>query len=194
MKIKPNIPKLGWSSKPLGKLLMNPDFQTQPWAHELRISEGRVQGICVFSRPREYLATFGNLTLSVCTSCSLLIPIREASEGVPLRNQCVHSIVDSVSPAHPACSDKILLLSSWEQERRLSCSWISHWPSPNFSRGPREHLEGFHLWKKWDLESMNYSVVLEGVLTLGVCSPKRPKCSSMFSLSIKFPQTSWCAG
>lgn len=122
-----------------------------------RYSESlRVQGICVFRGPREYLATFGNLTL-----CLYFVLF-----WFP-RNQCLHSITVCLSSRIHVVT-RSLSSPSWKQEERLTCLWISHWSlSPTSLLGdPWEHLEGFPLWKKWGLESMNYCEILEGVLTL----------------------------
>lgn len=118
---------------------MNTGFQTPPWADGLRISEGGVHGICrpIWKPDCLFIPVLG-----------LFPPVGAHPEGFPLRNQCVRSIADRLSSTWwlDPCPRVIFGAAVWGFH-------TGHFPtSPG---GPREHLEGFHLWKKWAFESMD---------------------------------------
>lgn len=121
--------------------------------------------ICLSSRLRGNWAAFGTLTVYMAP-WALLIVVRERFRGLTLRDPCVPSILDGL-PAHIPHGDWPVSSSSSEQERRLSCLWISPCLFPSLPRNPAEGVErGFSPFDEvCGFERMDCGVSLEGVLT-----------------------------
>lgn len=133
MEIKLTTSKLGWSSKPLGKRLINTDFQTPPQAHGLNLwGQNPAQEWLFITR---LFQLFWSLSGSILWDS-------------PRGNWTAFA-------AHTPMVTGSMSLSLSEQERRIHCWWVSHWSSPTFSRNPGWPLERFHLWMTCAFESVD---------------------------------------